>query len=252
MDINQPEDNQAESDEPRNGYFHDLWNDFKNELKRAKLFLEIAAVVAGIVYTIYTIKMYRANKQAADAATKAANIAGDTLGSINLGQRAWLHLADIYVRPGPTVTDKRYLIVGKPFWTHVTFENSGQTPALYVVGHVHKVFVRTQVPQDWDGIDSVDWDKVSRASLGTINPRSTQAYSDLVILDPLSKTDYDAIKLNKLHIFVVGKLTYCDVFNPEHWATFCDQLLAAGGWAICKNLNDIEPQDKETTCSLKK
>src|SRR5438876_4919407 len=47
--------------------------------KKTKPFLEIAGVVLLAVYTAYTIKMYYANKEAADAAASAAATAAEAL-----------------------------------------------------------------------------------------------------------------------------------------------------------------------------
>ena len=52
---------------------------------KAKPFVEVAGVVLLFVYTVYTIKMYWANKEAADAATSAADTARRTLKVARLG-----------------------------------------------------------------------------------------------------------------------------------------------------------------------
>src|SRR5579871_4593664 len=46
---------------------------------KTKFWFEIGGIVLLGVYTLYTIKMYRANKEAADAAKSAAETASDTL-----------------------------------------------------------------------------------------------------------------------------------------------------------------------------
>lgn len=57
----------------------------KNWWDKIKPFIEIAGITLLAVYTIYTIKMYHANKEAADAAKNAAATADATLREIQKG-----------------------------------------------------------------------------------------------------------------------------------------------------------------------
>jgi hypothetical protein len=58
-------------------------NTEKSRWDKFKEGAEVVGIVVLIVYAIYTIKMYYANKEAADAAKKAADIAADALQSSN-------------------------------------------------------------------------------------------------------------------------------------------------------------------------
>jgi len=71
----------------------------KNWWDKTKPSIEIAGVVLLAIYTGYTIKMYRANKQAADAATSAANTASSQF-QLTLQQVEDSNGAHVTVTPG--------------------------------------------------------------------------------------------------------------------------------------------------------
>ncbi len=101
----------------------------KNWWDKAKPFVEIAGIILLFVYTLYTIKMYCANRDAANAAKSAADTAHDAL---VLGQRPWIKIKHRIVKPlnfefvgaaGPAAT----------MTVEDTIENVGNGVALNVV-----------------------------------------------------------------------------------------------------------------------
>jgi len=89
MNVDKPKNDKNDSDNPQGGYFHDLWKNLKTEFRRPRFFLEIAVLIAGVVYTTYTIKMFHTNKIASDSAESAADTAQQTLIATN---RSWLEI----------------------------------------------------------------------------------------------------------------------------------------------------------------
>ena len=69
----------APSPPPPETHHHITYKKEKDWWDKIKPFIEIAGVLLLAVYTGYTIKMYRANRDAADAATSAAETASKTL-----------------------------------------------------------------------------------------------------------------------------------------------------------------------------
>jgi hypothetical protein len=110
----------------------DWWDKFKK-------WPEILGVIALVVYTAYTIKMYHATKLAAEAAhdsavaaQSAANTASSTLANqkttFQIEQRPYI-VADIPQFLGP-------LTPNAPIKANLTFKNIGKTPATNVVWNV--------------------------------------------------------------------------------------------------------------------
>jgi len=67
----------------------------------------------------------------------------------------------------------------------------------------------------------------------------------------LSQDTYDAIKGNRLHIFTLGKILYCDVFGKEHWTKWCYRLTTGGGYATCETENDSDTNPEPPRCPLR-
>ena len=101
----------------------DAWDKFKEGV-------EVLGIATLVVYTIYTIKMYRANKEAADAAKSAADTAREALVSV---QRAFIYFSTAINIQGD-VPDPKTMKVG--LWEFsVPFENSGDTPTREAMIH---------------------------------------------------------------------------------------------------------------------
>jgi hypothetical protein len=95
---------------------------------------EIFGIVLLAVYTVYTIKMYHANKTAADAAKSAADTADHTLKnsqmSFEIDQRPYL-ITDV-----PQFTGDG-LVPDKGIEANITFRNIGRTPARKYIANVN-------------------------------------------------------------------------------------------------------------------
>lgn len=90
------------------------WDKFKDGA-------EIVGICLLAVYTLYSIKMYCANKRAADAATKAANVASRQM---ELTQRPWVFVKEARV-VSPLIFDNN----GAEVTVEITVHNSGLSPA---------------------------------------------------------------------------------------------------------------------------
>jgi hypothetical protein len=92
--------------------------------------VSLITLIGLVVYTVYTIKMYHANKEAADAAKYAAETASKALmagiKATEIDERAWLNMAS----PPATIN------IGQPIYAPIAVLNYGKTPALHVSGFV--------------------------------------------------------------------------------------------------------------------
>jgi len=92
---------------------------------KAKPFVELAGVVLLAIYTGYTIKMYCANKEAADAARRSADTASEALVRSN---RPWLA---VYGDP-QVLAPVQMGSDGAKLALQLSIKNFGISPALYV------------------------------------------------------------------------------------------------------------------------
>jgi hypothetical protein len=183
---------------------------------------------------------------AAGAAKDSADTAKQTM---YIDQRAWLSIRGFETNG---VKDSRYE-VNKPLMIRVVFQNTGKTPALHVRSLVYETAVLTKgtVPRE-----KPKWirypDKVSGTAMGNISTstESGHPFADLLVTQSLSQSDYDLIVQNKAHIFVHGKVWYCDVFNYQHWFTFCGHMLSGGAYAVCDDGNELDTDPKPPSCPV--
>jgi hypothetical protein len=126
--------------QPTHSYYQTVRQPAKDWWERCKPIVEITGVALLAVYTAYTIKMYHANKQAADAATSAAATAKSTLDSsyqsFKQEERAYVSVTQaamsnpsICQSPGP-----------KRICVDAHYVNSGHTPAIGVRFYRHATF----------------------------------------------------------------------------------------------------------------
>jgi hypothetical protein len=116
----EPPQTKAHCNEPHSKEKH--WIDY------ATVSLELIGLAMLCVYAGYTIKIYRANKQSADAATSAAKTAAD---SLVLAQRPWIKIKHRIVQP-LTFNVMRWKGPIASMVVEDTLENVGQSVALNV------------------------------------------------------------------------------------------------------------------------
>lgn len=238
----------------------------QNSIRKATWFTFVATTLAFCAAAIYAYVAHQQLGEMALAREQAERVVILNTGqltvanrtsliaqkSIYLEERAWLsaHGASTYNPPNNQIE------VGKPFFVRVGFQNTGKSPAINIVAVQLMTIVRTdgKVPELAPKIDFSNSVKYPATTFGTVMPYAGvgNAFSDAVITLNLQQGDYDAIKTNKLHVFTHGKITYCDIFGREHWATWCYHLLSGGAYAVCKNSNDIDREEDVTSCPVTK
>jgi hypothetical protein len=153
------------------------------------------------VYTVFTALMWCANKQAADAATRAAESAENSVtqarDNAHLDQRAWVSVKSVKLTAPYSLTTKGGITV--------TLANTGKTPALDV------------------GITQGGMDKSDNPKMDILIPRR-------MVIAPGSNDDTIFIEVlprdPKISLYVRFVIQYWDVFqnrgiDPPHSTTFC-------------------------------
>ena len=201
-------------------------------------FVEIAGVVLLGIYTWYTIKMYCANKEAADAAKSAADSASDSLMDV---QRAFVYVSA--VRPNfdsPTTID---------FLTE--FENYGDTPANSVQEYTNVIW---KPASDFNYRDQPPSSKLFPPPRLAYIPPHEQLFGV-----PLSvpKNIFDRNGIPQTAVKFYGHIECQDAFGCGHRYEYCMSLLwvnSAKGTAVLtlcpdhvcadKDCQDYKPTDK--------
>jgi len=98
----------------------------KNWWDKTKPFVETAGILLLAVYTLYTIKMYCANKQAAEAATKSATVAKEALVA---GNRSWIEIQSSDELGTIEIPRSEFLAQLKELSFELGFTNIGNIPA---------------------------------------------------------------------------------------------------------------------------
>jgi hypothetical protein len=191
----------------------DFWDNFKTGA-------EIFGIALLAVYTYFTIKMYCANKQAAEAATKAANTADASLKSSNIfnwrAQRAW-----IIVSANHTVT-----FTG-PVAMDIQLDNLGITEAKNLDGFAAiKIVKKGEIPD----LTEKSWK--THLDINVLVPKfhktiTVKAYKGKLEgkPEPLLTSDIaTGMKNGSISLLIYGTLNYVDAWEIPHWTRFCDSI----------------------------
>lgn len=187
----------------------------KDWWEKYKRYVEISGVVLLAIYTGFTIKMYYANRDAANAATIAAKTAKDTLDSSNQSfrqeQRAYVATTQALMAT-PAICQV-------PGQTRVCVDvhaaNSGRTPAVGLRLHRYATFgdnseetIRQMKVPAYPSPDG--------GMLGNVGDQWGTAPTDPV----------DAATAKKLidadiPVYIYGVIQYFDIFGEYHETGFC-------------------------------
>jgi hypothetical protein len=210
-------------------------------------YVEISGAVLLAVYTFFTIKMYCANKQSADAATSAANTATAALRLGQLDQRAWLK-----VEGEPTKEGKKpdaQLIVGQPVLYPLQVRNMGKTSAKNIDMSIFVDILDALQEVPLGRISNPTDDPHGHISAGIVFPN--EDFKHVVTRpgkdgQPLPLTDLEATAMNngKAYLAIYGIVTYDDVFKVHHFTKFCDYRGTVGASTLkvqsCVAYNDAD------------
>jgi|GEM_PF-3941218 len=194
---------------------------------KTKIILEIFGVVFLAIYTAYTIKMYCANKKAADAAQSAAKTAKETLDSTREDRRAWVGPVEVILPDfGRTANDH----------FGVWIKNSGRTPARKVVTKISTQFI----PSDAD-LTPVYKNVGLTESVSVIQPEMRIAIKSLAYPAVINRPEMKELRSGKKTLYMYGLITYEDVFHHPHWTKFCVYLSPdLAGFGACNKYNDTD------------
>jgi len=202
----------------------------KDRWDRFKPFLEIAGVVILGIYTTFTIKMYRANKESADAAKSAADTAARTL-TTTIAQ---FHLQN-----------RAYLIPGEPSG------NDGGFGLLRIpirnYGHVSAKSTTINGKFEHIGIHSLqnpDNRIISIRAQTDVPPGDAPTYEWLIFTPAMKPEIVNAINHNQETLRVLGTLSYDSGFGDIESIGICyGYQPIRHQWELCGGTTTVRLDD---------
>jgi hypothetical protein len=179
---------------------------------------------------------------------RQAKVALDaTINNFRLEQRAWIGVTQVY---SPEYTDgdnKVYLKEGQKIKAEIILINSGKTPAKRVRPLSFILFIKPN-------IDPFRNNKIDKIITNTLNVHKNVQSNDVLqpgirthIFPPtipeeaiVTKSTIDDIKHERYCLYIIGLITYEDVFDIKHLTKFCmvlDKDLTH--WYPCDSNNEV-------------
>jgi hypothetical protein len=176
----------------------------------------LAFSTVGILVGSFVAWIYFGQLEEMKVSTKAAKdsavAASANVEAARVEQRAWVVITYSLIQGEPTLTE--------PFRLRTTATNTGKTPAIhrYMQGWVGGK--RPIVPMDWTTMPKTPYPPL----FPTVDPRfSDQA--PFLFVDKTSWPDglsgMQRYLSGKTDLWVVSRMTYCDVFDRLHWVQTC-------------------------------
>jgi hypothetical protein len=162
--------------------------------------LQVGLLIVGTVYSFFAYQQW----QATAAAVKSADA------NARLDQRAWVG----------TVSFEGHPEAGKPFNGRVKIRNTGKTFATDVI-------MLTNYCGLPKGTADPDFKKVIESDAqerhGGVLVPNADVGTDVKVLDGniLTAEDVKRIDNGDYAIILFGRVSYKDIFNCQHWTTFC-------------------------------
>jgi len=154
-----------------------------------------------------------------------------------LDQRAWIGMESVASEPSPPQ-------IGKKWTFHVTFRNSGKTPALNMT-HATKEEGLSQIPN----VNLKCKEAIDKAAASTLVPPNGIFDIQIPVAGGMNIPSNWVQQSNEKGAFYVwGCMIYDDIFKRRHWLTYCATYRPVGAddpisFVACKSYNDTGDGD---------
>jgi hypothetical protein len=238
------------------GWFH--WKELKFN-KRIGHTLTLATLIALILYTCYTVKIYKASNLSASAAQIAAETAAKQEASWEVSQRPWIEISNPSIiqqqttPPTVPISPIQPLLQNDPYNFQVVIRVYGNTPALHSYAKMNPRFVPLphQVNNFLENVPTPILDSCSRTapwekSDGVLFPTGTYPWpsnSQIAMEEDIRKWIYFQEAL-----YWIGCVRYEDAFSRRYQTNFCFYLVVNDtppGWKRCLTGNELIEYSKE-------
>ena len=234
----------------------------------SQIIMVIATVVIAISTTIYTLyareqwqvmsntlaemknsgdktktqtdRMITETNRIADAMTKTVQQSKSsldaTIQNFRLEQRAWVGPTQFNWAEYPEGDKKVHIKEGQQFMVGVTIVNSGKTPARKVKGAVR---MERLSAGEKPYLAPSEAEKVLQETDAVMLPNMILALNPHPFNSIPSKSDIDILTSGKYVIYILGLITYEDIFERPHFTKFCMYLTPdLTGFKGCPNYNE--------------
>jgi hypothetical protein len=196
-----------------------------------------AFLVTGVIVTacIYGCQLSEMQKST-EATTKAAKAAEDSVilarENTHLDQRAWVAEAGISGKPE----------LNNPYKITVIFKNTGKTFAKRYAGT--SAFRAKQMSDPDPDFEKILREGHDASAIGLIPPNGTRTQViEITNGAKITQEKLDELKPPTVVMLVFGKLTYWDIFNCEHWTTYCYRAYTDGTFETYGPYNDADENE---------
>jgi hypothetical protein len=213
----------------------------KRSLRDPKFVLEVLGFVVLLIYAGYTIGMYYANRESADAARTSADAATGQLIQMTTqaedDQRAWIGVTDI------RITQLNPTNPALPFITQISVSNSGKTPAINL-----KRASAYMISSSAASGPKPEYVKTIEDKIRGIRDHIAVPPNGINTLEASDGGDYVIPKWSAIcgkteMLYVYGRLEYEDIAKRGHATTFCYYLKEPTSeppqFASCEAYNDM-------------
>jgi len=200
-------------------YFRDFWRKLKEHLRDPKFIVELLALVGLGIYTGYTIKMYCANKKAADAADSAAQTAAKTL---QMAYRPWVNAESVELTESLVFPPRhRFNLV-----VNITLKNTGTSVATdgLAMPDAEPDYTAIISKSIYRACDSANEMRLTKAKSTPWETGFVLAPGDTLPLPATMGSDnISPEQIGKGQFFVLGCVIYADQYKLWHHTQFCFQ-----------------------------
>lgn len=224
------------------GYYMKLLDKWRKTTVANQLMVYTTAIVAvgTIFYTIVAVfqwqlmkesgkqtsvqvdKLIDQSKRIADTSDETAHQAkvalDTTIENARLEQRAWIGITSMY--SNDYSQGNKIFIEGKMSRIGVFVINSGKTPARNFRGFAYSQYLKAG---EKPVLPKKESQRVLQGSSGVVQPNMSLAIGTQTDITP-NKAYIDNLTSGKSVFFVLGVVTYDDVFGRHHFTKFCNFL----------------------------
>jgi hypothetical protein len=204
-----PDREASEAVEKVEKYLRVLRKRFIADLRRPKFFIEVAGLFVLIIYALYTVRMYHANRDSADAAAKSATTGRDAL---TISERPWV---SIDVQPN---SDIGFSESGMFMYDILAINNRGVTPAVNARAEIQIVGsgVEEAVQKMCSGLE-VDSAKTQKPYLREAYFTGVPTYKSWILTFDQMKEGHSREHNGTFEPTVIACVAYQSSFDPHVW-----------------------------------
>jgi hypothetical protein len=185
-------------------------------LRRATFTVDVLVFIAVAVYSVFACLQWLAMRGQLKAVRGQLSEMKESKSLAHLDERAWVAPVSVTGKPE----------IGQYYTIKVETRNTGKTFAKGLKGVALVKYKELSAP---DPDFASEEERENIGSPGLLAPNANFTYNlELFKTDKVTKEHMDFLNSPSTVILVFGKITYRDIFDCEHWTTFCYHCTPSG------------------------